>query len=86
MIHKQLNFSLPSEILQTFKEPVEVLDKKFRLYIAIMLYREAELSLEKASKMAGLGIEDFLYELNKHNVNVFNYPAEQLKKELETNN
>lgn len=48
-----------------------------------MLYREAELSLEKASKLAGLGIEDFLCELSKHNVSVFNYPAEQLKKELD---
>ena len=32
----------------------------------------------------GISIEDFLYELGKHNVSVFNYPAEQLKKEMES--
>lgn len=84
MIHKQVTLSLPSDVLQAFKEPVKTLDKKFRLYLAIMLYREAELSLERAAKLAGLGIEDFLYELGKHNVSVFNYPAEQLRKELES--
>ncbi len=84
MIHKHITLSLPSDVLQAFKEPVDILNKKFRLYLAIMLYREAELSLERASKLAGLCIEDFLYELGKHNVSVFNYPAEQLKKELES--
>ncbi|VVB85950.1 Uncharacterised protein [uncultured archaeon] len=84
MLHKQVTFSLPSDVLQAFKEPVGSLEKKFRLYLAIMLYREAELSLERSAKMAGLCIEDFLYELGKHNVSVFNYPAEQLKKELES--
>lgn len=84
MIHKQVTFSLPSDALQAFKEPVESLNKKFRLYLAIMLYREAEISLERAARLAGLGIEDFLYELSKHNVSAFNYPIEQLKKELES--
>lgn len=84
MIHKNVTFTLPSDILQAFKEPVGTLDKKFRLYLAIMLYREAELSLERSSKLAGIGIEDFLYELGKHNISVFNYPPEQLKKELES--
>ncbi|VVB84326.1 Uncharacterised protein [uncultured archaeon] len=84
MIHKQITLSLPSDVLQAFKEPVDTLEKKFRLYLAIMLYREAELSMERAAKLAGLGIEDFLYELSKHNVSVFNFPAEQLKKELES--
>ncbi len=84
MIHKQVTLSLPSDVLQAFKEPVDTLEKKFRLYLAIMLYREAELSLERAAKLADLSIEDFLYELGKHNVSVFNYLAEQLKKELES--
>ncbi len=84
MLHKQVTLSLPSDVLQAFKEPVDTLEKKFRLYLAIMLYREAELSLERAAKLAGLGIEDFLYELSRYNVSVFNYPAEQLKKELES--
>lgn len=84
VIHKNVTFTLPSDILQAFKEPVGTLDKKFRLYLAIMLYREAELSLERSSKLAGIGIEDFLYELGKHNISAFNYPPEQLKKELES--
>lgn len=83
MLHKQITISFPSDVLQTFKEPVDTLEKKFRLYLAIMLYREAELSLERAAKLAGLGIEDFLYEIGEHNISVFNYPAEQLKKEFE---
>ena len=84
MVHKQITLSFPADVLQTFKEPAEALKKKFSLYLAIMLYREAELSLERAAKLAGLSIEDFLYELGKHNVSIFNYPAEQLKKELES--
>ncbi len=47
MIHKQVAFSLPSDVLQAFKEPVGALEKKFRLYLAIMLYREAELGTQK---------------------------------------
>ncbi len=84
MVHKQITLSFPADVLEAFKEPVNVLKKRFSLYLAIMMYREAELSLERAAKLAGLSIEDFLYELGKHNVSIFNYPAEQLKKELES--
>ena len=84
MVHKQITLSFPVDVLQVFKEPAEALKKKFSLYLAIMLYRETELSLERAAKLAELNIEDFLYELGKHKVSIFNYPAEQLKKELES--
>ena len=52
------------------------------LSLAIKLYRDEVISLERAAKLAGLGVAQFSEELTKHNIPVVNYSADELDDEL----
>lgn len=52
------------------------------LSLAIKLYRDEVISLERAAKLAGMGVAQFSEELTKHNIPVVNYSADELDDEL----
>lgn len=52
------------------------------LSLAIKLYRDEVISLERAAKLAGMGVAQFSEELGKNNIPVVNYSADELDDEL----
>lgn len=60
----------------------DLLDLGLRPALAIKLYREETLTLEKAAKLAGNSIEEFMEKLGKLGVPVIDYPADELDREL----
>ena len=60
----------------------DVNEDELKLYLAIMLYKERKISAGKASKLAGLTVLDFMYELGKHKESFTNITAEELEEEL----
>ena len=52
------------------------------LSLAIKLFRDEVISLERAAKLAGMGVAQFSEELTKHNIPVVNYSADELDDEL----
>ena len=52
-----LEFNIPKALVGDLSEA------ELKLYLAIMLYEERKISVEKAAKLAGLSLWDFMYEL-----------------------
>ena len=47
------------------------------------LFKNGTLSIGKAAKLAGMSIAEFTEHLSRLGIDVVNYPAEELKQELE---
>jgi predicted HTH domain antitoxin len=63
--------------------PPEVTAEEARLLLAIRLFEIGRLSMGQAARLAGYSRSTFMELLGKRGVPVFDYPAEDLKKELE---
>lgn len=61
----------------------EILQLGLRQALAIKLYQENTLSLEKASKLAGIALEVFMERLGSLGIPIVNYSTAELKQELE---
>lgn len=60
----------------------DLLDFGLRPALAIRLYKEETISLEKAAKLAGTTIEAFIEKLGQLGVSTVSYSADELEKEL----
>lgn len=63
--------------------PPEVSADEARLLLAIKLFETSRLSLGQAAKIAGYSKAAFMELLGKADVPVFDYPAGDLKDEIE---
>jgi len=71
-----LELNLPKTLVE------ELGENELRLYLAMMLYKERKLSMSQATKLAGLTLSDFMYELGKHKMGFTNITEEELEEEL----
>lgn len=60
----------------------ELLDLGLRPAIAIKLYKEETLTLEKAAKLAGQSMEAFIEKLGNLGIPTANYSPDEINKEL----
>lgn len=65
------------------KLPAEVSSEEARLALSVRLFEKGRISLGKAAELAGLSKRDFIDALGREGIPVINYPASELKKELE---
>lgn len=64
--------------------PITVSDDEAKLLFAVKLYEVGRASLGQAARMAGFSKRAFMEILGRYNVPVFNYPPDELKRELES--
>jgi len=57
-------------------------DQKMTVFIAAKLYEDGKLSLGAAAQMAGMPYREFMEVLITHGVSIFNYPPEDLDRDL----
>lgn len=62
--------------------PPEVRTEEAQLLLAVKLFETGRLSLEQAASLAGHSRGAFMELLSKHGVAVFDYPAEELHREV----
>ncbi len=62
--------------------PSTLTTEEAKTLLAVKLYEVGKISLGQAAKMAGFSKRAFLEILDRYNVPVFNYPAEDLREEL----
>ena len=62
--------------------PPEVQVEEAKLMLAIKLYETGRLSLGQAAELGGYSKRTFMELLGKNGVAVFDYPAEDLKREM----
>lgn len=60
----------------------DLIEMGLRPALAMMLYQEEVLTIEKAAKLADQSIESFIERLGKLGVSAVNYSASELPKEL----
>jgi predicted HTH domain antitoxin len=84
-MEKTVQIRIPKEIydvLEFYKIDKE-LDKDIKLLLAVELFSKGYLTLEQASKLAGIPIADFIDELSRRGIPIFEYSEEELRKEIE---
>ncbi len=72
---KTLTLRLPST--------VELDERELLLMLASKLYERGKLSLGQAAELAGFSKRAFVEILGSYGVSVFNYPAEDLDRDVE---
>lgn len=63
--------------------PPEISVDEAQLLLAIKLYETGKISLGQAAKLAGYSKRAFMELLGKYRVPVFDYPADDLKYEVD---
>ena len=63
--------------------PASIQDHEAELYLAMKLFETGKLSLGQAAKLAGYSKRAFMEILGKHGVSVFDYSADELKRDIE---
>ncbi len=72
---KTLKINLP--------ENIDLDQQEALLMLASKLYEKGKLSLGQAAELAGLSKRVFMELLGRYGVSVFNYPADELAKDIE---
>ena len=84
-MEKTVQIRIPKEIydILEFYRIDKELDRSIKLLLAVELFSKGYLTLEQASKLAGIPIADFIDELSRRGIPVFEYSEEEIKKEIE---
>lgn len=67
----------------TLTLPFDIEGEEAKLYLAMKLFETGRVSLGQASLLAGYSKRAFMEILGRHNIPVFDYPAEDLTRDLE---
>ena len=70
-------------IVLQLPDVVEIDNAELLMLLAAKLYEKGRLSLGQAAELAGLTKRTFAELLGKYDVSIFNYPAEELAKDVE---
>jgi predicted HTH domain antitoxin len=62
--------------------PLSLSEDEARTLLAVKLFEVGKVTLGQAAKIAGFTKRSFMDVLGRHNVAVFNYPADELSQEV----
>jgi len=84
-MEKTVQIRIPKEIydILEFYKVDKNLDRNIKLLLAIELFSRGYLTLEQASKLAGIPIADFIDEFGRRGIPVFEYSEDEIKREIE---
>lgn len=77
-----MTLELPVEVFSALRRSPDEFGQEMRRAAAIHWYARAEVSMEKASMIAGLNRRDFLSELAVRKIDAFVVDLHDLKREL----
>jgi len=76
----------PASLPEDFGLAVQLTDSELehhlRLMAALKMFELGQISSGKAAQLAGISRVDFLQTCGRYRVSIFNYPPEELEKEL----
>lgn len=78
----QVQLTVPDSVLTSLKKAPHEMAVEIRLAAAIHWYHQSVLSMELAAEAAGLTRGDFLAELARRRVDVFNVDDEDFRREV----
>ena len=77
-----IQVQLPDEVLAALKQSPDGFEAEFRLAAAIHWYQQGTLSQERAAQLAGMDRTDFLAELARRHIDVFQVDFDDLRREI----
>ena len=80
---RQITIEIPEEAFSSRRRSPEEFVRELRLAAAIFWYQKGEISQEKAAQIADLNRRDFLAELAREKIDVFQVDFDDLEAELE---
>lgn len=78
----QITLDIPEQYLID-ESPAE-LGRRIRLYAALLMFQSGELSAGAAAELAQINRFTFAAECDKHGIPLVDYPADELRAELES--
>jgi predicted HTH domain antitoxin len=72
----------PEELASAVQTTPEELDAQIRLMAALKMFELGKLSSGKAAELAGLSRAEFLEMCGRYRVSIFNYPPEEVAREI----
>ena len=63
-------------------DKLEFDEKELTMYLVAKLYEEGRISMGKGAEITGLSREKFMERLGDFGVSVFNYPPEELARDI----
>lgn len=79
---KTLKLDFPDELIELFSSEEEV-KKEAKEALVLDLVRRGKISKGKAAELLGINLWDLPILLSRYDIPWFNYPPEELKKDLE---
>lgn len=80
---RKLIIEIPEDIFISLGKTSKELIKEIKLITAVKFFEEGKLSIGEAAKFTGVSKWTFVEELEKKGESVFNYPPEELERDLE---
>lgn len=78
----EIRFEIPEDILYSLNENIAEFTSQMRLLTALQLFKNHKLSLGKAVELSGLNKEHFMFELDRYEIPLIDYDAQELDEEL----
>lgn len=79
---KTLEMQYPDDLPKAFGKTHEEFEQELKFLVAAKLYEMGGVSSGRAAELAGLNRVSFLESLSRYRISVFNYPLEELEREI----
>ncbi len=80
---KTLKVPYPDDLPEALGKTPEEFEQELRFLVAAKLYEVGCISFGRAADLAGISRVDFLGKLGQYRVPIFNYPLEELEREIQ---
>lgn len=79
---KTLKIPYPKDLPEALGETPEEFEQELKFLVAAKLYELGRISSGRAAELAGLDRGEFLNNLGRYRIPVFNYSLEELEREI----
>ncbi len=79
---KTLEIAYPDDLPEALEKTPEEFEQELRFLVAAKLYEMGSISSGRAAELAGISRVEFLNNLGRYRISVFNYPLEELEREI----
>ncbi len=80
---RTLKIPYPKELPQALGETPEEFEREIRFLVAAKLYELGRISSGRAAELADMERAEFLNQLGRYRISVFNYSLEELEREIQ---
>jgi predicted HTH domain antitoxin len=80
---KMLTLPYPEDLPEALGKTSEEFEQEMRFLVAARLYELGRISSGRAAELAGVTRVDFLANLSRYRISVFNYSMEELDHEIQ---